>query len=86
MRFGSEATDEARRAKEKACHALEMESEVIQREAAVEVKWKEIATSRRVLKQVMLRVEVLQAYTRVRLKAVVANFCQSVRWRRHAAL
>lgn len=47
-----EAREEARRANDKACHALEMEAEVVQREAAVEVKWKEIATSRRALKQV----------------------------------
>lgn len=54
------ARDEAQRAKEKACNALEMESEVVQREAAVEVKWEEIMTSRRALKQVIVsRLDVL---------------------------
>eukprot|EP00903_Cladosiphon_okamuranus_P006170 g6067.t1 len=47
-----EAREEARRAKEKACRALEMEEQVVQREYAVEVKWKELISSRRALKQI----------------------------------
>ncbi|CAB1101909.1 unnamed protein product [Ectocarpus sp. CCAP 1310/34] len=43
--------EESRRAKEKVCRALEMEAEVVGREAAVEVKWKEITTARRAIKQ-----------------------------------
>lgn len=50
--LGIEAGEESRRAKEKASRALEMEAGVVQREAAVEVKWKEITTARRSLKQV----------------------------------
>ncbi|CAM9279798.1 unnamed protein product [Ectocarpus sp. 6 AP-2014] len=49
--FQREGVEESRRAKEKVCRALEMEAEVVGREAAVEVKWKEITTARRAFKQ-----------------------------------
>ncbi|CAN0105816.1 unnamed protein product [Ectocarpus fasciculatus] len=49
--FQREGVEESRRAKEKVCRALEMEAEVVEREAAVEVKWKEITTARRAFKQ-----------------------------------
>ncbi|CAM9693051.1 unnamed protein product, partial [Hapterophycus canaliculatus] len=47
-----EAAQGAQRVKEKVCRAVEMEAGVVEREAAVELKWKEITTARRALKQV----------------------------------
>ncbi|CAN0453598.1 unnamed protein product, partial [Ectocarpus sp. 12 AP-2014] len=49
--FQREGVEESHRAEEKVCRALEMEAEVVGREAAVEVKWKEITTARRAFKQ-----------------------------------
>lgn len=51
-RLTPKAGEGARRAKDKVCRAMEMEAGVVEREAAVEVKWKEITTARRSLKQV----------------------------------
>lgn len=44
--------EEARRANQEACRAREMEAGVIEREEAVETRWREIAAARRAVKQV----------------------------------
>lgn len=48
----NEAREEGRRARDEACRAREMEAGVVEREAAVEVKWEETAGARRAVKQV----------------------------------
>lgn len=48
----NEAREEARRARDEACRARELEAGVVEREAAVEVKWEETAGARRAVQQV----------------------------------
>lgn len=56
-----EAKEEARRARDEACRARELEAGVVEREAVVEVKWEETAAARRAAKQVKTQQEAGQA-------------------------